>query len=112
MPEPSPNRSVMIVLAYLWALALVPLLLDKSADVQWHARHGLVITVAELILLFLYIGVTSLVSMATLGLGCVLGLVLPFAWIAVLALHVVAIIKGINGTRLLIPGISEYANRF
>jgi hypothetical protein len=102
----------MIVLAYLWALALVPLLLDKDPDVQWHARHGLVLTVVELILLFVYITVTSVVSMATLGLGCVLGLVLPFAWIAVLAVHVVAIIKGINGTRLIIPQISEYANRF
>ncbi len=102
----------MIVLAYLWALALVPLLLDKDPDVQWHARHGLVLTVAELILLFVYISVTSVVSMATLGLGCVLGLVLPFAWIAVLAVHVVAIIKGINGTRLMIPGVSDYANRF
>jgi hypothetical protein len=50
--------------------------------------------------------------MATFGLGCVLGLVLPFAWIAILALHVVAIIKGINGTRLMVPGVSEYANRF
>jgi hypothetical protein len=102
----------MIVLAYLWALALVPLLLDKDPDVQWHARHGLVLTVVELILLFVYITLTSVVSMATLGLGCVLGLVLPFAWIAVLAVHVVAIIKGINGTRLIIPRISEYANRF
>ncbi|HWF85216.1 MAG TPA: hypothetical protein VG222_10225 [Vicinamibacterales bacterium] len=102
----------MIVLAYLWALALIPLLLDKDPDVQWHARHGLVLTVAELILLFVYITVTSVVSMATLGLGCVLGLVLPFAWIAVLAVHVVAIIKGINGTRLMIPGVSDYANRF
>jgi len=112
MPEPSPNRSVMIVLAYMWALALVPLLLDKEPDVQWHARHGIVLAVAELILLFLYVTVTSLVSMATFGLGCVLGLVLPFAWMAILALHVVAIVKGINGTRLIVPGVSEYANRF
>ena len=71
------------------------------------ARHGLVLTAAELILLILYFTVTSLVSMATLGLGCVLGLVLPFAWIAVLVLHVVAIIKGINGTRLMVPGVSD-----
>jgi uncharacterized membrane protein len=112
MPEPSPNRSVMIVLAYLWVLALVPLLLDKDPDVQWHARHGLVLALAELILLFVYVSVTSLVSMATLGLGCVLGLVLPFAWIAILGLHVVAIVKGLNGTRLMIPVVSDYANRF
>lgn len=102
----------MIVLAYMWALALVPLLLDKDPDVQWHARHGIVLAATELILLFLYVTLTSLVSMATFGLGCVLGLVLPFAWIAILALHVVAIVKGINGTRLIVPGVSEFANRF
>lgn len=102
----------MIVLSYLWALALVPLLVEKDPDVQWHARHGLILMAAELILLFLYFTVTSLVSMATLGLGCVLGLALPFAWIAVLCVHVVAIIKGINGTRLMVPGVSEYASRF
>ena len=112
MPEPSPNRGVMIVLAYLWPLALVPLLLDKDAEVQWHARHGIVLTIAELILLFAYIAVTSVVSLATLGFGCVLALFLPFAWIAILALHVVAIIKGFNGARLIVPGVSDYANRF
>jgi hypothetical protein len=26
--------------------------------------------------------------------------------------HVMAIIKGVNGQRFLIPGVSEYANRF
>jgi hypothetical protein len=26
--------------------------------------------------------------------------------------HVTAIIKGVNGGRLIIPGLSEYANRF
>ena len=32
------NRGVMIVLAYLWPLAIVPLLLEKNdADLQWHA---------------------------------------------------------------------------
>ena len=113
MPEPSPNRGVMIVLAYLWPLALIPLLLDKQdAEVQWHAKHGIVLTIAELILLFAFIAVTSVVSLATLGLGCVLALFVPFGWIAILALHVVAIIKGFNGARLIVPGVSEYANRF
>src|SRR6185369_4186947 len=71
--EASPNRGVMIVLAYLWPLALVPLLLEKrDPEVQWHAKHGLVLMVAELILIVGYVVVTSIVSMATLGLGCVL----------------------------------------
>ena len=103
----------MIVLAYLWPLALVPLLVEKQdAEVQWHAKHGIVLMVAELILLFAYIFITSIVSLATLGLGCVLSLFLIFAWVGILAVHVVAILKGINGTRFIIPGISEYANRF
>jgi len=103
----------MIVLAYLWPLALVPLLVEKQdAEVQWHAKHGIVLMVAELVLLFAYIFVTSIVSLATLGLGCVLSLFLVFAWVGILVVHVVAILKGINGTRFIIPGLSEYANRF
>jgi uncharacterized membrane protein len=111
--EPSPNRGVMIVLAYLWALAIVPLLLEKQdAEVQWHAKHGLVLMAAELIVILAYGLMSSLVSLATLGLGCVLIVFLVFAWVGILALHVVAILKGVNGGRLIIPGISEYANRF
>jgi uncharacterized membrane protein len=103
----------MIVLAYLWPLALVPLLVERQdAEVQWHAKHGVVLMIAELILLFAYIMMTTVVSLATFGLGCVLSIFLVFGWVAVLAVHVVAILKGVNGTRLVIPGISEYANRF
>ena len=50
MTTPSPNRGVMIVLAYLWPLALVPLLVEKDdAEVQWHAKHGIVLMVAEIV---------------------------------------------------------------
>ena len=109
----SPNRGVMIVLAYLWPLALVPLLLEKrDPEVQWHAKHGLVLMIAELLLLFGYAVLTSVVSLATLGLGCVLSILLVFGWVGILALHVVAILKGVSGTRLIIPGLSNYANRF
>jgi len=116
MPDPvpndavSPNRGVMIVLAYLWLLALVPLLFEKpDREVQWHAKHGIVLMITELVALLVYIMVTSIISLATLGIGCVLSLFLVFAWVGVLALHVVAIIKGINGDRLIIPGVSAYA---
>jgi hypothetical protein len=102
----------MIVLAYLWPLTLVPLLLEKDdAEVQWHARHGLVLMAAEILVLFGYVAFTSVVSLAALGLGCVLSILLVFGWIGVLALHVVAILKGIGGGRLIIPGLSHYADR-
>ena len=110
--DPSPNRGVMIVLAYLWPLAMVPLLLEKhDADVQWHARHGLVLMFAEGVLIFLYLVVTSLVGLRSLGLGAVLALLLVFGWVGILALHVIAIVKGVGGGRLLIPRLSQYADR-
>jgi hypothetical protein len=103
----SPNRGVMIVLAYLWPLALIPLIVEKDdPEIQWHARNGIALAVAELGLLFVYLVITSLVSVAALGLGFVLAFLLVFVWIAILGLHLVAIIKGIGGQRLVIPGLS------
>ena len=77
---PSPNRGVMIVLAYLWPLALVPLLLEKhDAEVQWHAKHGLVLMVAELLLIVIYFVFASVVSLASIGLGVALMMLLVVA---------------------------------
>ena len=103
----------MIVLAYLWPLALVPLFVERQdSEIQWHAKHGIVLMVAELVLLFAYILMTTLISLSSLGLGGILVLLLMFAWVAILALHVLAIVKGVNGGRLMVPGISAYADRF
>src|SRR5262252_3205717 len=61
----SPNRGVMIVLAYLWALAIIPLVVEKDdPEVQWHAKHGLVLMLAELALVVAYGLVTSIVAFA------------------------------------------------
>ncbi len=107
------NRVVMIALAYLWVLALVPLLVEKGdADVQWHAKHGLVLTAAELVVLMAWSFFVSIVWMVTGPLGCLFYLVSPLLFLAILTVHVVAIIKGINRQRLMIPHLSEYAGRF
>jgi uncharacterized membrane protein len=108
--EASPNRGVMIVLAYLWPLALIPLLLEKrDPDIQWHAKHGLVLMMAEFFVIVVYFAIASFVSLSSLGLGVVLMLLLVFGWVGILAVHVVAIIKGVSGTRLIIPVVSSYA---
>jgi uncharacterized membrane protein len=113
MPDSSSNRGVMIVLAYLWPLAIVPLLLEKDdADVQWHAKHGLVLLAAELLLLMGLAVLTGLVGLATFAFGCALSMFMILIWVAILGVHIVAMIKGMGGTRLIIPGISEFANRF
>ena len=114
MPEPAPagtvssNRSVMIVLAYLWILSLVPLLVEKTdQEVQWHAKHGIVLMVAEIVFWIVFNIVVYMIPF-----GCVVGLIGPLVALAFLAVHIVAIIKGLNGQRLVIPTLSEYASRF
>ena len=113
MTTPSPNASVMIVLAYLWPLAVVPLLVEKNdPEVQWHAKHGIVLMVAEIVVFAGFGVLTSIISLAAFGLGCVVSMFGVFLWIAILAIHVAAIVFGVNGRRFLIPGVSEYASRF
>jgi uncharacterized membrane protein len=103
----------MIVLAYLWLLALVPLLTEKEdKEVQWHAKHGLVLMIAEFVLWIVVHLFTRLLIVATAGLGCFVVLLYPLLALAILALHVVCIMKGVNGQRLAIPFLSDFADRF
>ena len=102
-----PN-TVMLVLAYLWILALVPLLVEKEdKEVQWHAKHGLVILVAEIVV---GIVMAILTSLPVLGfVGCA---IYPLLWIVDLVLRLVLIVKAVKGERFIIPGLSQYADRF
>ena len=106
---PSSNRNVMIILSYMWLLALVPLLTEKDdKEVQWHAKHGLVLMVAEL---FLWIVISILIG--PLGIfGCIAALFTPLLGLGQLILHIMCIVKGINGQRLIIPGLSDFAEKF
>ncbi len=101
----SPNRGIMLVLSYLWLLALIPFVVEKNdPEVQWHAKHGLVLTVAEF-LLWIVVGiVTHIIPFA----GCVLWLLWPLT----LIFRIFLIIQANNGKRVLIPGISQYADQF
>jgi uncharacterized membrane protein len=109
----SSNRGIMIVLSYLWLLALVPLLVEKEdKEVQWHAKHGIVLMVAEIVLWIAVTIVVSVISSVSGTLGCIVSLLTFGLWIGILVVHVLCIVKGVNGQRFLIPGVSEYASRF
>jgi uncharacterized membrane protein len=109
----SENRNIMIVLSYLWLLALIPLLVEKDdREVQWHAKHGLVLTVAEVVVMIGLQVVVMILGAISGGLGCIFTLLIPILLLAILIVHVLCIVKGINGQRFLIPGISEFADRF
>ena len=99
----------MIVLSYLWLLALVPLLVEKDdKEVQWHAKHGIVLMLAEIVF---WIAMTMVqIALGTI-LGCVVGVFGVFIWLGIVILHIIAIMKGLNGGRLIIPGVSQYADK-
>jgi uncharacterized membrane protein len=119
MAEPTPagsvssNRGVMIVLSYLWILALVPLLVEKEdKEVQWHAKHGIVLMVAEIVFWIAYYIVIYLLWSVFTPLGLVRWLLSPLIALVFLAVHIMAIVKGLDGQRLMIPTLSDYANKF
>jgi uncharacterized membrane protein len=122
MTDPTPagaqsgNRTIMIVLSYLWLLALVPLLVEKNdREVQWHAKHGLVLFVAEIVL-WIVLFIVQMVVGNIPFLGCLVAilafLVGVVLWLGVIVLHVMCIVKGVNGQRLIVPYVSQYADQF
>ncbi len=111
--QPPSNRGVMIVLSYLWILALVPLLTEKEdKEVQWHAKHGIVLMVAEIVFWIAFTILANIIAVVTLGLGSLFGLMGPVLALVFLIVHVVCIMKGVNGQRFIVPYVSEYANKF
>lgn len=107
----SPNRTLMIILSYLGILAIIPLVAEKDdREVQWHAKNGLAIFVAEILVTVLVMILTSVISFVDMGCsGCILNLVLVVMFVVV---AVLGITKGLNGQRLIIPGVSDFANKF
>jgi len=105
-PE-STNRGLMIILSYLWILALIPLLVEKDdKEIQWHAKNGLVLTIAEVILQLLFNAIT------VTGIGCVFAIFIPLIFLGFTVIRVIAIFKGLNGERFIVPGLSQYADKF
>ncbi len=113
---PSGNRTIMIVLSYLGILALIPLLVEKNdKEIQWHAKHGLVLLVAEVSIFIVLSILQAIVSHIPL-IGCLGALIGVLIWfvlcIGILIVHIMCIVKGVNGQRFMLPVVSEYANRF
>lgn len=108
---PGGDRTLMVVLSYLWILALIPLLTKKEdPEVQWHAKNGLAMLIAEVVL---WVAFTALsYAMPTgLGLGCGLGALQCVIWLGFLVARIMGIVKGIAGQRFRVPVISDFADK-
>jgi uncharacterized membrane protein len=104
----SPMRPWLVVVAYLPILGLLPLALEKhDPEVRWHARNGL--------LLFLAAAVTgiiaTLIGIAVPGLSCLYAATMAVAGFLYVSIAILAIVKALEGQRLMIPGISRRASR-
>ncbi|HVF59430.1 MAG TPA: hypothetical protein VNJ70_06420 [Thermoanaerobaculia bacterium] len=111
----SPNRSLMIVLSYLGILALIPLISEKEdREVQWHAKHGLVLLGFWIVVSIVLSLLSNVIGFADPSgcLGCFWAGPSSIVGLAALVIHVLCIIKGINGERFIIPGISQLADKF
>jgi len=104
----SGSKTGMLILSYLGLLALIPLLVEKDdKEVQWHAKHGLV-----QLALFVIIGVAMNV-LAVTGIGALLSCgIMPFVSLAWMIIAILSIVKATKGERFMIPGVSEFANKF
>jgi len=107
----SSNRTPMLVLSYLWILALIPFLIEKDdQEVRWHAKHGLVLLGAEIVLQIALIIFSTVLAMVDFG--CIGTLIWLGFMLVVFVLHIACIVQALGGKRLLIPGVSEFADKF
>ena len=112
------NRSIMLVLAYLPPFAVIPLLAERQdREIHWHAKHGIVLMTAEMLVLLGLVVISLVLGLLTGGLGClivplILFWVLAVPFLGFVTLHVVAVVKALSGKRLILPVLSEYADKF
>ena len=108
-PPPSSEKTIFLVLSYLGILCLIPLLAKKDdADVQWHAKNGLALFIAELVWVAIRI---ALIFVRIPMLGCGMATLGCIVWIGFLALSIIGIVKAVNGQRFRIPVLTDMAEK-
>ena len=60
----------------------------------------------------LWVAMTMVNIVTGFFIGCLVGVLSLGLWVAIVIVHIVCIVKGVGGQRLIIPGISQYADKF
>ena len=108
MPTGGPSYS-----RFLPLLAYVPLfgilvLASRSREARWHARNGLALFLA----MVLVGALATAVSILLPSLSCLYAVTMLIVGSLYVAIDILAAVKAFEGQRLMIPGISIYASRF
>ena len=104
----SPARPFLLAFSYVGFLGVLLLLFARrDPEVKWHARNGL--------MLFLALAaagiVATLIGIAVPSLACVYAVTMAIAGLLYVMIAILATVKALNGERLMIPGLSRYADR-
>lgn len=109
MPDSRTQPPGMLVLCYLTFLGFIPLLAARqNREVRWHAANGLL-----LFGVVVAIGIAAtIIGVLVPPLSCVYGIVMFVMVIVYTIIAILAVVKALDGERLMVPGISRYADRF
>lgn len=98
----------MLVLSYVPLLGLIPLLRPGSdAEVRWHAKNGLLLF-GSVILVGI---VATLIGIALPALSCLYGIAMFFVAVLYTIIAILAVVKALQGQKLIVPVVSRYAGR-
>jgi len=101
------NRQIMLVLSYLLILSLIPYLTERDdPEVKWHARHGLVLMAAEILL-----GIVLFILINIPVIGCAFAVAAFLIYAGLFVFHIVCIVKALKGERVIVPYVSQYADQ-
>lgn len=100
------QNKALAIIGYLGILFLVPMLAaPKSQFAQFHARQGMILFIAEVILFVL----VWILTFVTLGLGAIL---MPIAWIISIIWAILGIVNASKGEMKELPVIGKFAGQF
>jgi uncharacterized membrane protein len=108
---------LMVILAYLWPLAMIPFALEKKdPEVRWHARNGIALFLSEVALwaAFLLGHFLLILSRSLAPFSRLFSIIQLFFFfcVCVFVVHGLCIINGLRGRRFRIYRISEIADRW
>ena len=106
------ERKTMLILSYLWILALIPRLTKKDdPEIVWHSKNGLGLFIVELVIYFVTFPFFIIFTFFLHIFGFLFGSFYFLLWIAIVVLHILCILKALKGEKLEIPFLSEYVQK-
>jgi uncharacterized membrane protein len=107
----SSDRTIFLILAYFGIFSLIPLLAKKDdAEVQWHAKNGVALFIAEVIWVAIGIALIFVVPHIPF-VGCGWVAIRCVVWLGFLGLSIYCMVQAVGGKRFRIPIITDFAEK-